>query len=109
MNRVRDGSVIGGRRCGLHMGDEMRCLWITGFGEMEDVTWPHDLTLDAEASLRIVRGVDEQGSRRQITLLAPAHRFLFGGVVLLDPHLPKNLNQWNLAEPVRGIGVVNGR
>jgi hypothetical protein len=52
------------------MRDEMRCIFLTGFGEMHFVARPPRLALFAITGILIIRGVDESfaGSPRSLSV-----------------------------------------
>ena len=54
MNGFRHRSIIGGRRCRFHVGDQMGLFLITGFREMHFVAGPQNFALDAETSFSVI-------------------------------------------------------
>src|SRR6266567_1136921 len=91
-----------------HMGDEVRILFLTGFGDMHFVAGPPRLALFAIACFLVIGRVDELFARRQILIAAPVKLPLDPDVVL-DPDAPQDLDCRDFTQPGRGIGCVDSR
>jgi len=72
------------------MGNQVRQRLFTRLGEMNLVTGPQGAPLFPQASLGIVRGVDEQRGRGKIFRLSPPQVLILHPVVL-DPNPTQGL------------------
>ena len=98
----------GGRR--FHIGDDVGRGDVARFAQMHFVARPFGVALLAVARFRVIRRADEQGRRRQVVGVPPAHRALVhGGIELLHPDLPQGLDGGHLAQPRRGTRGIDRR
>ena len=93
MDRFGHCLIGGGSSSCRHMRDEMRGIFLTGFGEMHFIARPPRLALFAIAGFWIIGRVDELVAWRKILIAAPVD-------LALDPHA---------AEPTPACGLVVGR
>ncbi len=84
MDRFGHGLIGGGSSGGSHMRDEMRGIFLTGFGEMHFIACPSRLALFARAGFWIIGRVDELVGWRKILIAAPME-LAFDPDVVLDP------------------------
>ena len=66
---------------GMNMGNQVRCVLVAGFGEMDFVTHPFLRSFATVARLDIKRGLDEPGGRWHLLSLTPAQCILNEGDV----------------------------
>jgi len=97
MDRFGHGLIGGGSSSGSHMRDEMRGIFLTGFGEMHFIARPARLALFAIAGFVIIGRVDELVAWRQILIAAPAQLALDPDVVL-QPDASQDLDGRDLTQ-----------
>jgi len=98
VNRRRHGDIGQARRCGLDIRDQVRPVGVAGFGQMDLVADPANVTLFGVASLWIVRRMKAPAHRRLISRLAPADTVSIM-VKLLDPDEPQPLHRLRPIRP----------
>ena len=109
LNGGQHGKIGGRGRCGRHIGDQVWCRVVTGFGDMHFVARPFRLALFAIAGLRVIREADQQQCWGQIVRAAPAHRLvMWSRVELLQPHLPQSLDGGEIPQPGGGGRIIDG-
>ena len=97
LNDRQLGLVGVGRRCRLHIGNQVRGIRLTGFGDLDGVADPLPAPLGAVAGLHVIRGVDGDGRWREIPRRTPRHGRV-GARELLQPDLPQRLDGRNRTE-----------
>jgi hypothetical protein len=97
-----------GGRGGEHIGDQMRQIIITGFGQMYFVTGPLSLAFLAVASIWVVGRTNQQWRWWKILSLPPAYRLVrLSSIELLNPDPAQDPYGRHLAEPRRSRRVSN--
>lgn len=89
------------------MGNEVRTVFFTGFGQMDLLSHPAGRALFAVMRLDIVGRANIPGGRRNGLGRAPADLALDPGVVL-HPDLAQNVDGRNLAQESRGRRIIDG-
>jgi hypothetical protein len=93
-----EGNRSGGR---FDMGDQVRTVFFTAFGQMDLLSHPGGRALFAVMRLEIVGRAHREGGRRNVLGRAPADLALDAGVVL-NPDLAQNFDGRNLSRGVQG-------
>ena len=108
MRRFRHDPVRGRRRGRFGMHNEVRSVVITRFGQMHLVANPGLVPLDAQVSVRVVGGGNQQGRRGDIIIATPAAMSLFLEK-LLDPHAAQRFHRRQFPQPGGSRGLIHGR
>src|SRR5260370_29101309 len=88
-----------------HMGDQVRAIFLTGFGYMHFVARPPRLALFAIASFLIIARADELVARRNILIAAPVALILEPDRAL-EPDAAQDLDGRALTQEARGISCA---
>jgi hypothetical protein len=80
---------------------------LAGLGEVGLVAAPAHAAFDAVAGVGVIGAVDGQRGGWQLPFAAPAQPVPVA-VVVLDPHRPQGLHRWDLPQPHRRVGGVDG-